>query len=195
MHAHFPDVNFIRRLSRRICYHIQGMMTRDRLQLAGGEWARYFAPVAICIYVALICAALIVTAAFLPNRIEGAAISAAGLFGMLLSCALGAALLFTQLHELRYIAVHTETDATAVYQRVLALIREQGWRVTTEQSGERLEARTAGSVLDAGELVVVQFRPHQVLIASICDPSVGFSLVGQRRCQHNRELVEHAVAA
>jgi hypothetical protein len=170
-------------------------MTRARLQLAGGEWARYFAPVAICIYIALICAALIVTASFLPNRNEGIAVMAAGLFGVLLSCALGAALLFTQLRELRYVAVHTETESDAVYQRVLSLIHTQGWRVTIEQSGQRLEARTVGSVLDAGELVVVQFRPHEVLIASICDPSVGFSLVGQRRCRHNRELVQHAVLA
>jgi hypothetical protein len=41
--------------------------------------------------------------------------------------------------------------------------------------------------------VVVLFRERQVLIACICDPGVGFSLVGRRRCQHNRELVKRAV--
>jgi hypothetical protein len=169
-------------------------MRRERLQLAGGDWARYYAPVAICGYIAAICAALIVTSVFLTNRRESVAISAAGLFGLLLSCALGAALLYMQLRELRYVAVHSDVDANSQYQRILALIQLQGWRVTGEQRGERLEVRTAGSVLDAGELVVVQFRSDATLVASICDPSVGFSLVGQRRCQHNRELVCHALA-
>ena len=160
----------------------------------GREWARYFAPVAICIYIAAICAAMIVTSAFLSNRQEGLAISAAGLFGMVLSCALGALLLLTQLRELRFVAVTTHSDCRSQYQRILALAREHGWRITEQQVGERLEARTAGSVLDAGELVVVQFRPDAVLVASICDPSIGFSLVGQRRCRQHRDLVLQAIA-
>jgi hypothetical protein len=170
-------------------------MSRERLHLVGRDWARYFAPVAICVYIAAICAAMIVTSVFLPNRHEGLAISAAGLFGLGLSCAMGALLLYTQIRELRFIAVHTDSDGKMRYQRIVALAHDQGWRITDEQVGERLEARTTGSVLDAGELVVVQFRPDEVLVASICDPSVGFSLVGQRRCAHNRELVVHAVAS
>jgi hypothetical protein len=170
-------------------------MRRERLQLVGTDWARYFAPVAICVYIAAICAAMIVTSAFLHNRHESVAISAAGLFGLMMACALGAALLFTQLRELRYISVHAHSDAQAQYQRVLALAQHEGWRITGEQVGQRLEARTTGGVLDAGELVVVQFRADEVLVASICDPSIGFSLVGQRRCQHNRELVVHALAS
>jgi hypothetical protein len=168
-------------------------MRRERLQLVGGDWARYFAPVAMCGYIAAICVALIVTSTFLPSRHQSAAISAAGLFGLLLSCALGALLLYNQLRELRFVSVQTDTDPKSRYQRVLSVVRDQGWRVTCEQVGERLEARTQGSVLDAGELVVVQFLPDEVLVASICDPSVGFSLVGRRRCQHNRELVVHAL--
>jgi hypothetical protein len=170
-------------------------MRGERLQLFGRDWARYFAPVAICVYVAAICAAMIVTSAFLTNRHESLAISAAGLFGLALSCALGGALLWTQLRELRFVGVQTHSDSKSQYQRILTLARDQGWRITDEQAGQRLEARTTGSVLDAGELVVVQFRADQVLVASICDPSVGFSLVGQRRCQHNRELVLHAAAS
>jgi hypothetical protein len=30
-------------------------------------------------------------------------------------------------------------------------------------------------------------------VACICDPDVGFSLVGRRRCQQHRELVRQAV--
>jgi hypothetical protein len=170
-------------------------MHRERLQLARGDWARYYAPVAICGYIAAICAAMIVTSAFLSNRHESVAISAAGMFGLLMSCALGALLLYTQLRELRFIAVHVESDAESQYQRIMALAHDQGWRITGEQLGKRLEARTTGSVLDAGELVVVQFRPNETLVASICDPSIGFSLVGQKRCQQNRELVLHALAS
>jgi hypothetical protein len=48
-------------------------------------------------------------------------------------------------------------------------------------------------MLQEGERVAVQFRDQQVLIACICDPGVGFSLVGRRRCQHNREQVRCAV--
>jgi hypothetical protein len=169
-------------------------MPRERLQLFGRDWARYFAAVAICVYIAAICAAMIITSAFLTNRRESLAISAAGLFGLMMSCALGAVLLFTQLRELRFIHVQAAADAKSQYLRVIALARDQGWRITGEQIGQRLEAKTTGSVLDAGELVVVDFRPGEVLVASICDPSVGFSLVGQRRCQHNRELVLHALA-
>ena len=170
-------------------------MRRERLQLAGGDWARYFAPVAICGYVGAICVALIITAGFLPNRYQGVAISAAGFFGLLMSCGLGALLLYTQLRELRFVAVPTGSPAHDQYQRITALAQQQGWRITSELPDRRLEARTAGSVLDAGELIVVQFRSEEVLVACICDPSVGFSLVGQRRCKQNRELVAHALAA
>ncbi len=169
-------------------------MSRERLHLAGKEWVRYFAPVAICGYVAAICVALIVTAAFLPNHYQGVAISAAGFFGVLMSCSLGALLLFNQLRELRFTAVHTHGPARDRYRQVVELIERQGWRLTREQP-EELEARTASSLLDAGELIVVQFHDEEALVACICDPSVGFSLVGKRRCQANRELVAHALAA
>jgi hypothetical protein len=56
-------------------------------------------------------------------------------------------------------------------------------------------ARTPGSVLSEGEIVAVQFRQHDVLVASICDPGAGFSLVGRSRCTQNRELVRRAVSA
>jgi hypothetical protein len=169
-------------------------MSRERLQLTRADWARYFAPVAICGYIAAICAALIITATFLANRQQGVAISAAGLFGLMMACALGAVLLLTQLRELRYISVRSAGDAHAHFQSVRELVHSQGWRVVKEATDERLEARTAGSVIDAGELIVVQFRGEETLVACICDPSVGFSLVGQRRCQHNRELLLQALA-
>jgi hypothetical protein len=167
-------------------------MSVERLRLLGSDRLRYFAPVAVCAYLAAICVALIVTSAFLDNLAEAVAVSAAAAFGLLLSGALGAGMLGMQLRELRYLTVTTGFDADANLQQVLRLARELGWQPTREQPG-RLDARTADSMLQQGELVVVLFRERQVLIACICDPGVGFSLVGRRRCQHNRELVRRAV--
>jgi hypothetical protein len=168
-------------------------MQVDRLKLYGADWVRYFAPVAFCGYLAAMCLALIVTSAFLDNIREALAVTAAAAFGLLLSCALGLGMLVVQLRELRYLAVPTAFDPESDFELIARLSRGLGWQLTCEEPGRRLDARTQGSLLQQGELVVVQFRPRQVLIASICDPSVGFSLVGRRRCQHNRELVKRAI--
>ncbi|HEY3731455.1 MAG TPA: hypothetical protein VGL28_09390 [Steroidobacteraceae bacterium] len=69
----------------------------------------------------------------------------------------------------------------------------QGWLLSREEPGHRLDARTADTMVQRGELIVVLFRERQVLVACICDPDVGFSLVGRRRCQQHRELVRQAV--
>jgi len=165
----------------------------ERLQLQGSDWARYFAPVAFCVYLAAICIALIITAAFLHNLRETLAVSAAAAFGLLLSGALGAGVLGMQLHELRYLPIATSSDAGVNFERVLLLARELGWQLINDRPGQRLEFRTADSMLQEGERVAVQFRDRQVLVACICDPGVGFSLVGRRRCQHNRAQVASAV--
>jgi hypothetical protein len=165
----------------------------ERLRLHGADWARYFAPVAICAYLAAICVALIVTSAFLHNQHQALAVSAAAAFGLLLSGALGMGVLGMQLHELRYLSVATAFDAGSNFELLIGLGRELGWQPTLEQPGRRLEFRTADSMLQQGERVVVLLRQRQVLIACICDPGVGFSLVGRRRCQQNRELVRRAV--
>ncbi len=165
----------------------------ERLKLYGADWARYFAPVAFCAYLAVICVALIVTSAFLQNLSEALAVTAAAMFGLLLSCALGMGVLGMQLRELRYLSVPTAFDSESDFELVARLARGLGWQLTREEPGRRLDARTPGSLLQQGELVVVQFRPQQVLIASVCDPGVGFSLVGRRRCQQNRELLRRAI--
>jgi hypothetical protein len=165
----------------------------ERLKLHGSDWARYFAPVAFCIYLAAICLALIVTAAFLPNLREALAVSAAAAFGLLLSGALGMGVLGVQLHELRYLPVATGYEAESNIELVRRVAHDTGWQLMRELPGRRLEFRTADSMLQQGELVVVLFRERQVLVACICDPGVGFSLVGRRRCQHNRQLIQQAV--
>lgn len=123
------------------------------------------------------------------------AITAAGIFGLLLSGALGAAILRVQLRELCYVLVPTHGDAIANFRAVSRLAASSGWHITSETPGRYLEARTSGSILTEGEIVAVKFREGDVLVASICDPSVGFSLVGRRRCRQNREAVRLAVGA
>ncbi len=167
----------------------------ERLQLVGLERAKYFAPVAICGYVAALCVALIVTSAFLDNIRDAIAITAAGIFGLLLSGCLGAAILRVQLRELRYVVVTTQGDPLTNFEAVGRLVQRSGWHVTAQVPGKCLEARTSGSILSEGEIVAVKFRQADVLVASICDPGVGFSLVGRRRCIQNREAVRVAVGA
>jgi hypothetical protein len=149
--------------------------------------------VAICAYLAVLCVALIVTAAFLPNLRQALAVTAAALFGLVLSGSLGLGMLSVQLRELRYLAVTTGTDAESNFERVARLVQSQGWLLAREERGRRLDARTADTMVQRGELIVVLFRDRQVLVACICDPDVGFSLVGRRRCQQHRELVRQAV--
>jgi hypothetical protein len=168
-------------------------MHAERLRLQGGDWVRYFAPVAFCAYLAAICVALIITSAFLHNVREALAVSAAALFGLVLSAALGMGVLGMQLHELRYLSVATAFDAESNFEQVILLARALGWQLTRQEPGQRLDARTSDSMLQQGEMLVALFRGQQVLIACICDPGVGFSLVGRRRCQQYRELVRRAV--
>ncbi len=166
----------------------------ERLKLAGTERVKYFAPVAICAYLAGLCVALMITSAFLENMRDAIAITAAGLFGLLASGALGAAILRMQLRELNFQVVRTQSDPAANFDAVLQLAQTSGWRLTSRVPGRCLEARTSGSILTEGEIVAVKFRDNEVLVACICDPGVGFSLVGRRRCIQNRELVRRAVS-
>jgi hypothetical protein len=171
------------------------MQQVERLHLAGFERAKYFAPVAICAYLSALCVALIITSAFLDNIRDAIAITAAGIFGLLVSGGLGAAILRVQLRELRYVVIPTQADAEKNYEVVYRMAVDAAWQVTTKVPGRCLEARTLGSILTEGEIVAVRFRQRDVLVACITDPGVGFSLVGRRRCTQNRELVRRAVSA
>jgi len=165
----------------------------EKLRLTGVQRAKYFAPVALCVYLSTLCAAICITAVFLNNPRQTAAILAAGLFGLLLSAALGAIILFVQLNEMRYLTVTTRADATTNFEAAHRLAQHLGWQITLAEVGSRLEIITPDSMSQEGEIVSVQLRRNQVLIASICNPNVGFSLTGRRRCQRNRELIRQAV--
>ncbi len=84
------------------------------------------------------------------------------------------------------------TDPDTALAALRRLATEAGWHIT-RQALDGLEARTAGSMFAEGERVYVEIRDHEVLVASICDPSVGFSLVGHQLCQQHCERVRQAV--
>jgi hypothetical protein len=165
----------------------------ERLQLVGWDRARYFMPTVICLYLTALCLVLVVTSAFLANLQNAVAVAAAGLFGFLLSGGMGLVLWSAQRRDLRYVTVETLADAAANFDIVQAAALGAGWRIVRAEPGRRLEARTSVLLLDEGERVAVQFRGRDVLVASICDPSVGFSLVGRRHCLEHRELIRRAV--
>jgi hypothetical protein len=165
----------------------------ERLQLAGLDRLRYFLPTAICLYLSLVCAVLIVTAAFLASVQNAVAVAAAGVFGLVLSVGLGLLFWRAQRRDLEYARVSTSADPASNFAAVHIAVTGAGWRIASAQAGRCLEARTKLTLLDAGERIVVQFREHDVLVASICEPSVGFSLVGRRHCAAHRELVRSAV--
>ncbi len=172
--------------------HSATVPTTFRLQ--GIDRARYFAPVAFFAFLAALCLALITVSAFLVTIHDALAIAVAGLFGMLATGAAGAVILRLQLRWLRYTAIPISTDPDLALAAVRRLVAEAGWRLT-RQSDDGLEARTPDTLFAEGERVSVQIRDHAVLVASICDPNVGFSLVGHQRCQQHCERVRRAVLA
>ncbi len=163
-------------------------------RLQGIDRARYFAPVAFFAFLAALCLALITVSAFLVTIHDALAIAVAGMFGMLATGAAGAVILRLQLRWLRYTAIPISTDPDLALAAVRRLVAEAGWRLT-RQADDGLEARTPDTLFAEGERISVQIRDHAVLVASICDPNVGFSLVGHQRCQQHCERVRRAVLA
>jgi hypothetical protein len=164
------------------------------LKLQGIDRARYFAPVVFFGFLAALCLALITVSAFLVTVRDALAITAAGLFGLLCTGAAGALILHVQLRWLRYTSVPISTDRETAVGAVRRLAADAGWRIIRQSAGA-LEARTPGNMFDEGERVCVEFRDREVLVASICDPNIGFSLVGHRRCLQHCERVRQAVLA
>lgn len=168
-------------------------MHAERMELTGMDRLRYFVPTAICIYLGALCAVLIVTSAFIASRQNAVAVSVAGLFGLVMSGGLGLTFWRAQRRDLQYLRITTESDARANYEAVRSAADRAGWRILVEDPGRTLLAQTSGALLDVGERVAIRFRGSDVLVASICDPSVGFSLAGRRHCADHRELVRQVV--
>jgi len=165
------------------------------MRLKGIEWWRYFAPTLICSYLMLMCVALLVTSWFLPRDQNSLAIGATAIYGVLFSGLIAWLFWRAQRRDLRYQRVPTETRAATYFAPVQAAIAEAGWEIREQQVGARIEAQTIGTFLLRGERISVEFVGYEVLVASICDPSVGFSLAGRRKCQAHREMVRCVVLA
>ncbi len=167
----------------------------ERLELQGLDRARYFMPTAICAYLFALCGVLVITSAFLANPQNAVAVAAAGLFGLVLSGSLGWAFWRAQRRELQYTRVVTAADAAAGYAAVRMTMLAAGWRIVRDEPTCRLDAQASAVMLNEGERITVQFRDHEVWVASICDPRVGFSLAGRRHCTEHRERVLRALVA
>jgi len=170
-------------------------MAAQRMELVGIERFRYFVPTTICAYLAGICLLLIITSAFLAPGPGALAVTAAGIFGLALTGGLGAAFWHAQRRDLEYTRLVTTADAAANFAAVRTAAESAGWRIVCAEPGLRLVAQASASVFAAGERVAVRFRQTEVWVACICDPSVGFSLVGRRHCVLHRDLLRRAVAA
>ncbi len=166
--------------------------TLPTLELQGIDRARYFAPVAFFGFLAALCVALITVTPFLVTVHDAMAIAAAGLFGLLATGGVGALILRAQLRWLRYSSIPISIDADQALQAVRRLAAEAGWNITRQATG-CLEAETPGTMFAQGERVSVRIRDQQLLVVSICDPQVGFSLTGHRRCLQHCERVRQAV--
>jgi len=170
-------------------------MKAERLELRGLDRARYFMPTVICVYLFMLCSILVITSAFLVNPQNAVAVAAAGLFGLLLSGGLGCIFWRAQRRDLQYTRVTTPADAAAGYAAVRATMVAAGWRIVRDEPKCRLDAQASALLLNEGERITVQFHGHEVWVASICDPRVGFSLAGRRHCTEHRERVLNAVAS
>jgi hypothetical protein len=165
------------------------------MRVRGFDWWRYFAPTLICGYLTLMCGALLVTSWFLPRTQSSLAISGTAIYGLLLSGLVAWLFWRAQRRDLRFHRVPTEARAASYFEPVRSAILEAGWEIREQQPGVRIGAQTAGSFLLRGELISVEFVGYEVLVASICDPSVGFSLVGRSKCEAHREMVRRVVLA
>jgi hypothetical protein len=161
-------------------------------RLQGIDRARYFAPVVFFGFLAAMCLALITVSAFLVTIRDAVAIAAAGLFGLLATGGVGALILHLQLRWLRYTCIPISIDAETALEAVRRVATAAGWKIT-RQAAENLEAETPGTMFAEGERVSVRIRDQQLLVASICDPNVGFSLTGHQRCLQHCERVRQAV--
>lgn len=168
-------------------------MNADRMKLTGLDRLRYFVPTAICLYLAALCAVLIVTSAFIVSLQNAVALTAAGVFGLLLSSVLGLLFWRVQRRDLQFVRVVTTSGTRSNYDAVRSAADRAGWRILVQEPGRKLVAQTPGVLLDVGERVTVRFCGTDVFIASICDPSIGFSLAGRRHCAEHRELVRQVV--
>ena len=105
------------------------MTNAGAMQLVGLDRARYFAPTVICVYLSAICLVLIVTSLFLVSLQDAVAVTAAGVFGVLLSGGLGLLFWRAQRRDLQFSTVTTAADAQSNFEAVRCAVQHAGWRI------------------------------------------------------------------
>ena len=168
-------------------------MSHALLQLHGRDRVRYFAPVGFCAFLGVLCLGLATTSIFLRTMGDAIVITVTGLLGLVGCATAGWVLLQLQLRWLRYTSVPLSISPQAAWEAIRKLAQEAGWRISSGTPGQTLTAYTPGTMFDEGERIDVQFRAHEVLVASICDPSVGFSLIGNAKCREHCERIRRAL--
>jgi hypothetical protein len=169
------------------------VMSHAMLQLHGRDRVRYFAPVGFCAFLGVLCAALAATSIFVRTMGDAIVITVTGLLGLMACAIAGWLLLHLQLRWLRYTSLPLSISPQAAWDTIHALALQAGWRISSGAPGQTLIAHTPGTMFDEGERIAVEFRPHEVLVASICDPSVGFSLIGNAKCRQHCERIRRAL--
>jgi regulator of protease activity HflC (stomatin/prohibitin superfamily) len=101
-------------------------MHAERMELTGVDRLRYFVPTAICIYLAALCAVLIVTSAFIVSPQNAVAVTVAGLFGLVMSGGLGLIFWRAQRRDLQFLRVTTASDARSNYAAVRSAVDRAG---------------------------------------------------------------------
>lgn len=168
-------------------------MAVERITLRGSEWRRYYAPVLICVYLVALCVTLTLTGLFLPRRGDMLAMMAAGSFGILMSALVGLLFWVTQRRALEFRVLATGRDAWLNFEHLKAAALGFGWRVAGEEQGRWLQAFTPATLFADGDLVAIECRGREVLLASIPDLDIGFSRQAIRRCrEHCDRLAEAA---
>jgi hypothetical protein len=168
-------------------------MSHAMLQLHGRDRVRYFAPVGFCAFLGALCLALAATSLFVRTMSDAIVITVTGLLGLAACAIAGWLLLQLQLRWLRYTSLPLNISPRAAWEVIHSLAQEAGWRISSGAPGQTLIAHTPGTMFDEGERIAVEFRPHEVLVASICDPKVGFSLIGNAKCRQHCERIRRAL--
>ncbi len=168
-------------------------MTYATVQLHGTDRVRYFAPVGIFVFLGVLCLALSTTSLFLRTMDQALALVVTGAFGLAVCGSAAWLLLRLQLRWLRYTPVPLSVSPQRAWEVVHRLALESDWRIEREAPGQTLQAHTKGTMFEEGERIAVEFRPDEALVASICDPSVGFSLIGNEHCRAHTERIRRAL--
>jgi len=166
----------------------------NHFALRGSDRLRYFGPSLFVGYLTVLCAALTLISAAFTTLPDPAAIIATGIMGTALTGGLTLLVFKVQRRDLRYRTMTTRRNAEANYATVYATVTTAGWIIVRSHPGQSIEVEVSGTFLSRGEMISCVFQGQNVKLAAICDPQVGFSLAGRRRCREHLQRITEALA-